>query len=478
MNRGITRENLIKSLITNTKVKVIMIVTIIISLVIGVVYFNSSLYLLKQIESLAKKNEISSYDNAKLKDYTTQVLNKNKKNNFNRILDIMEDNNSINKSTILNQINESHKEQINFERFMNLLIQCTNDDEATICEILKFNSQDDNEDIFMNNFNNIVNQDNETLIRLLSLYFKYDIGSCDEIYKMDISNDDIMNAYLNEKLEKDNFYGFAANRDNDQLFNCFIKKEKENIKSLKNTDASILYNKFKNLELSISEESQSKLDMLNTIFDLINNKTSFENEKSDLNKKKSDNDNELSEKNNQISSLNTSNSQKESKIRDYESSMALNQNQITNISGYIVSQVSSSDTEHVYEAAFLNDSNNRFVLKTHKTVFNSRGTFSLQVLVKGTEEVKLKDEYGGFDQSWSSYEEFEGSPIYNTFQQTKGNITNLQNEINSNNQKITTIQQEIDEINKFNNTYNNNLNEIDNKISSIDQEINEMVESL
>jgi hypothetical protein len=105
------------------------------------------------------------------------------------------------------------------------------------------------------------------------------------------------------------------------------------------------------------------------------------------------------------------------------------------LNGFIVSKV--EDEYNLYEIS--TNWNNRALLKTTTTEFKSKGNFSLKVIQGETISVKLKPEYGSFNQNWIKYYE------YDLFLEEKVNLVkdykNKENEIIKNETQIKNHQQ-------------------------------------
>jgi len=103
------------------------------------------------------------------------------------------------------------------------------------------------------------------------------------------------------------------------------------------------------------------------------------------------------------------------------------------------------------------------ILQTSKTIFQSKGTFSLKVKLIDTVPVRVKEEFGGFTQTWDVYKEVTDSEI-----EEYDRLTNL----------IKSKKKEIRELESSKNP--RKINELKNKILILEKELsrkNDIVKS-
>ena len=159
------------------------------------------------------------------------------------------------------------------------------------------------------------------------------------------------------------------------------------------------------------------------------------------------------------------------------------------ISGYIIAKTGTFNNEIIgsgenYEVRYTSDvpfSNqtevDRFLLSTVSTSYKSKGNFSLEVVYIGEDDVTVKEEFGGFTQTWMRYGEYSGK----IKEANNEVILLLQERIDEEKTiiaKVDAIQSQINELNDFIQNYDVILKESENKIIEEENKIEELKKQL
>ncbi len=98
------------------------------------------------------------------------------------------------------------------------------------------------------------------------------------------------------------------------------------------------------------------------------------------------------------------------------------------LEGIIISVVDRVYGTETYEISTYS-SRNHALLITTETKFTTKGRFSIDVVKAGTREVRVKEEMGGFDQTWNVYREVKQEEIQEV-NKKKRKIRELRNKLN------------------------------------------------
>jgi len=220
--------------------------------------------------------------------------------------------------------------------------------------------------------------------QVIELYIK---NNYSKFEKSDLANyyfseDFINKSYLSTVRKANKTFLLENCIDLDSLIIDKINREfRANISSIPSSHI----NKIVQSDISPMPKTINVLKSLN-LLDILN--ANLKDKEADYNDRKSS----IKDFESAIDTMNTA-------IRDYHEN-------VINLYGYIVGQ---TDTR-TYEIIIGNPmySSSRGVLYTLKTSFQSKGVFTIKALKLGDTEVKLKEEFGGFDQSWPQYIEYNG----------------------------------------------------------------------
>ncbi|MEB2296491.1 MAG: hypothetical protein OZ930_08220 [Ignavibacteria bacterium] len=116
------------------------------------------------------------------------------------------------------------------------------------------------------------------------------------------------------------------------------------------------------------------------------------------------------------------------------------------LSGYIVAIVSERVSGNTYEIA--TGSRYRSLLTTFETSYNTKGYFSIRARKTGVKKVRVKEEFGGFEQEWNVYEEVIEHEVamyderVSSIRQKKKELSSLNREIAPTTKKIKVFNNE------------------------------------
>lgn len=474
----------------NKKMVKVITITSVSVIVLFLVYGNSDIRAFSKINSLSEHSEFTSMEEDDLNKYLNKILSKNNKEKTSKILEALNKENVANEFRVitLNRVKNCNKESIDFVKIITMLNNPNNNDfiNNSIIEILSLNPKEENEKAFITAYSPLINKDNKKLVQAFNKYKDNNIGTNDNIYKLDINTKDLVNCYILDTLKADDFKAFTKYKNNDETLKSFVDLSKEFIN---NNQYKLVLNvptKINESEIKITDKIKPEYENINLLINTIKEleeaknykKTLEENHKNMPEKKKSI---EIS-----ISDCKGSISSKEKEISKLEKD--INEIKPFTIEGFIIGEDGDTKTHfgnaHEYEAAYIEGtpygdfpSKDRFILNTYSTRFTSKGRFSLEVICSGEKEVKLKEEYGNFTQKWNVYEEYTGE-VKKFYNEAKTLYEIQKSEIDDLNKKINNLNNELDQLNKSESNYSNNLSSTNNKIKELESKVIELKKGL
>lgn len=468
------------------------ITLVVISLVfMCVVYINSDMRVFFKINNLSKNNSILCTEEVALDKYLNKILSKNDKEKTSKILDILNKQSTSNKFKVkvLSRVKDCNKESIDFFKIISLLGDPNNNDERInngIIEILALNPKEENEKVFIKVYSPLINKDNKKLVQVFNKYKDNNIGTNDNIYKLDINTKDLVNSYILDILKTDDFKAFIKYKNNDETLKSFVDLSKEFINNDKDELLSKIPTKINESEIKITDNLKPQYENINLLINTMEELGKCKNDQKALEDNHKNPDYEKKITMDSIKELKDKINIKKEKLPSFVEK--LNKVNSFIIEGYIIGENGETKTNYgngcEYEVAYMQNTpygkiprKERFILNTYSTKFTNKGRFSLEVIYGGEREVRLKEEYGGFTQKWAIYDEYAGA-VKGFYDNIEQSYENEKKEIENINKEIDRLNCKLEELDEYENNYNENMSSINNKIKELESKVIELKEGL
>ena len=472
------------------KNKILVIVTCVLALVMIItsVVYNFSDY--KAFNVINKfTNESSEYNSKLVKKNINKLLKSDDGRNFEKLLKIGIDSKVIIFTTDLLQVaTTNYNDIIDYSNLMKILFDSTDFNlNKLLINTIKDNNKSSNQEWFIKSQEGILNTNNLKFISNYKIYLQNDFGDIDKIHKLDVNIEDLINLQIKKEIDIDLLKEFIDYKNIDKISNTIIDSIKKIVEKEEIELAKSFLSVKDELNLEVSEEKGNEFNILSQLVESLDSRNKLKAEKDRLIKKYEDSDSDLEVKNESLKSAQAD------KVNAEKELTRLNQ-QIEKykpftISGYIIAKTGTFNNEIIgsgenYEVRYTSDvpfSNqtevDRFLLSTVSTSYKSKGNFSLEVVYIGEDDVTVKEEFGGFTQTWMRYGEYSGK----IKEANNEVILLLQERIDEEKTiiaKVDAIQSQINELNDFIQNYDVILKESENKIIEEENKIEELKKQL
>lgn len=472
------------------KNKILVIVTCVLALVMIItsVVYNFSDY--KAFNVINKfTNENSEYNSKLVKKNINKLLKSDDGSNFEKLLKIGIDSKVIIFTTDLLQVaTTNYNDIIDYSNLMKILFDSTDFNlNKLLINTIKDNNKSSNQEWFIKSQEGILNTNNLKFISNYKIYLQNDFGDIDKIHKLDVNIEDLINLQIKKEIDIDLLKEFIDYKNIDKISNTIIDSIKKIVEKEEIELAKSFLSVKDELNLEVSEEKGNEFNILSQLVESLDSRNKLKAEKDRLIKKYEDSDSDLEVKNESLKSAQAD------KVNAEKELTRLNQ-QIEKykpftISGYIIAKTGTFNNEIIgsgenYEVRYTSDvpfSNqtevDRFLLSTVSTSYKSKGNFSLEVVYIGEDDVTVKEEFGGFTQTWMRYGEYSGK----IKEANNEVILLLQERIDEEKAiiaKVDAIQSQINELNDFIQNYDVILKESENKIIEEENKIEELKKQL
>lgn len=434
-------------------------------------------------------NESSEYNSKLVKKNINKLLKSDDGRNFEKLLKIGIDSKVIIFTTDLLQVaTTNYNDIIDYSNLMKILFDSTDFNlNKLLINTIKDNNKSSNQEWFIKSQEGILNTNNLKFISNYKIYLQNDFGDIDKIHKLDVNIEDLINLQIKKEIDIDLLKEFIDYKNIDKISNTIIDSIKKIVEKEEIELAKSFLSVKDELNLEVSEEKGNEFNILSQLVESLDSRNKLKAEKDRLIKKYEDSDSDLEVKNESLKSAQAD------KVNAEKELTRLNQ-QIEKykpftISGYIIAKTGTFNNEIIgsgenYEVRYTSDvpfSNqtevDRFLLSTVSTSYKSKGNFSLEVVYIGEDDVTVKEEFGGFTQTWMRYGEYSGK----IKEANNEVILLLQERIDEEKTiiaKVDAIQSQINELNDFIQNYDVILKESENKIIEEENKIEELKKQL
>lgn len=486
-NRSILESKLIEKTIKIIKNKWVIAIVAVFAIILTTYNFSEA-KAYKQINKYSTDLKLYNNERDKVESYISRILKKDTSENFKQLLDIvLKSNNELLGEKVVYILTNKYKKTIDYTHVMEKVWDNNTKNLNLVLAILESNSKEDNEQIFIKNNETLINTNNSRFISKYKLYANKSIGYVDNIHKLKIDINDLSLYYLQDEIDDDVYNSFIENRENDEVLQAIINLSKEEAKQNNYKNSEKLINKINEFELIINEPLLEPYNNLVKLVELIKAKESLVNEKNQLEEKYNNNSLIKEEKNKELEIAIGKKEKAQSEISNLDKEME--KYKPFTISGYIIGKTRDINSDDFgkgeeYEVKYTSDipygnknEVDRFILETYDTMYTSKGNFSLDVVYNGSKQVTVKEDFGGFTQTWKVYSEF--SAATKTMYEAALNIVQeqksyLQADIN----KVDTINNEIKELDEFIKNYDSIMNEKNQEIQEVEKNIEELKNSI
>lgn len=422
------------------------------------IYQNTNQQLIKKVykivEAPDEQMEGSIYKTA------GKIFNKSNEQAINEVMSLLENENidSRYKVQLLDLANQ-YAEKIDYEKLMKNFFNNTEENLDDLYVQVLTNNTMHNEALFLKMVEQLDQNDTYRLWEVFNQYIASGIGETSQVYQMSIPEEEIVGAYLRNTIDASVVNEFTKTKNSDKMLEAF----KGLIKSYISKDE---YDKVQQAKTCMEKieigKQENAAQLLTVIEDVIELNTQMQNRKEvkgKLEENYTETKNQLKKLEDSIQEAIAEREKQQLDKIDYESKAS--QFSPFTIDGYIIQELGQEDTDlgkfTVYEAAYTINNNyyvnyssdNRFLLITFNTRYRSKGKFSLEVIRGERQEVKLKEELGGFTNEWQVYIESVGKArekydsYQNKVEEAEKEIKRLTQKINENNKEKENIQERL-----------------------------------
>lgn len=198
-----------------------------IAIIIMVSFSNNTGNEVQNLKTIGSK-KMSTEEKTNFKHNSKKLLDMNRKETTNLILDFMINNEITDEAKIIviENINEGHKESLDFARVMKVMNTEDNKLIEKTARILGYNTADGNEKIFLDVAKDLGN-DHKGILRIYSGYKKEYFAKKDKIYKLNLNTDALIKSYMSVEINDVDFKNFIENKSNNEKNEAYMKLAKQ-----------------------------------------------------------------------------------------------------------------------------------------------------------------------------------------------------------------------------------------------------------